>query len=230
MKNKAILKELSMVPPFCPKCGTLCYPDPEHQISCKAYRCQYHGPLHPILHQKLKNINAEFIALTGLTPIQPTAAISRNTENLGFQILEKKSKSFTGYFDWPSTEIYPTFHGSNIDPSVWPDQSPLNLMGYNVNSKENLSNERRQEILSFVYASPTLPYVKNESYMSEWGPANSRLRLKKIADNLATHGRNMRKKVYLTPLAKYDADLAYLKKKYYDDMFSGDWPSTQLQN
>ena len=229
-EREHVLKSISIVPPFCPECGALCFPKFEYQVNCPNFRCGYNGPLDPVLGEKLRHIDLKINTLSAGGSVQPILEDSNKGKYSKFQILDRKSKSFTGYFDWPSTEIYPTFHGSKVDASEWPDQSPLNLMGYNVNSKENLSAETRQEILSFVYASSTLPYVKSEGYMTEWGPASGVTRLKKIADNLATHGRNMRRKGYRKPLGKYDEDLAYLKKKYYDGMFAGDWPSTQPYN
>lgn len=229
-RKNVILSSLSKVPPFCPRCGQLCFPDPNYRVNCKNYRCGYVGPLDQKLDNKLKQIWVRNTDKNKIDSHKPNSKELTNKVTFEYQVLENNSKSFGGYFEWPTTETYPTFHGTIIDTSEWPNQSPLNLMGYNVNSKENLSSRSRQEILSFVYASSTLPYVKSKSYMMEWGPANTPARLKKIADNLATHGRKMRRNGYKNPLMKYDDDLAYLKKKYYDGMFIGEWPSTQPYN
>lgn len=226
-KNE-ILQKISNLPPFCPGCDQLCYTDHNYNVYCK--KCNYRGHLDTKLHKELKKIYAKITEHNKSETIEFISDVTEQYVSPNFQILDNNSRSFDGYFDWPTTEIHPTFHGKVVDTSEWPNQSPLNLMGYNVNSKENLSSQSRQEILSFVYASSTLPYVKSKSYMMEWGPANTPARLKKIADNLATHGRKMRRNGYKNPVMKYDDDLAYLKKKYYDGMFIGEWPSTQPYN
>ena len=132
------------------------------------------------------------------------------------------------YFDWPSTEATPSWVGlSNLDSSEWPKIGVLKRMGYSVASKGSISDRRRKEILDYVFQSERLPFVHSCDHMIEWGAAKSVARLKKIANSMASFGRNMRRKGMNNPLRKYDDDLAYLKETYYLPLNdSWNWPST----
>ena len=132
------------------------------------------------------------------------------------------------YFDWPSTEVNPSWFGiSNLDSSEWPKKGVLKRMGYSVASKGSISDRRRKEILDYVFQSERLPFVHSYEHMIEWGAAKSVARLKKIANSMASFGRNMRRKGMNNPLRKYDDDLAYLKETYYLPLNdSWNWPST----
>ena len=137
-------------------------------------------------------------------------------------------KSLDGYFEWPSTETNPSWFGSSIlDANGWPVESPLKLLGYNVNQKENLSAGKRFTILAFSFKSTRLPWVKDQRYMLEWGCASSSARLKRIANHLAAMGRRMRNKHFTEALNRYDTDLAFLKENFYKPMFKFSWPSTE---
>ena len=136
------------------------------------------------------------------------------------------------YFDWPSTEVTPSWFGlSNLDSSEWAKIGVLKRMGYAVGSKDGISDHgRRCELLDFIFLSSKLPFVHSYEHMRDWGAASSSTRLKKMANSMATFGRNMRRKEYFTALEKYDKDLAYLKDRYYDPGFSGEswnWPNTK---
>ena len=148
-------------------------------------------------------------------------------EDSGDDYFSSFIKSLDGYFEWPSTETKPKWFGSTIlDTNGWPEESPLKLLGYNVNQKDNLSVDQRWNLLKFIFTSPRLPWVKDQQYMLEWGAAESAARLKRIANHLATMGRKMRRKEYEIALSRYDADLNLLKTEYYDPMFKFVWPST----
>ena len=150
---------------------------------------------------------------------------TEDTKNTYFSRLVE---SLDGYFEWPSTETSPRWFGSSIlDTNGWPEESPLKLLGYNVNQKDNLSTKQRFTILTFIFSSPRLPWVKNQQYMLEWGPASSSARLKRIANHLATMGRGMRRKNFTEALSRYDTDLDFLKEKIYNPMFKFAWPSTE---
>jgi hypothetical protein len=104
-------------------------------------------------------------------------------------------------------------------------------MGYAVGSKDGISDHgRRCELLDFIFLSSKLPFVHSYEHMLEWGAASSSTRLKKMANSMATFGRNMRRNGYFAALERYDKDLAYLKDRYYDPGFSGgswNWPNTE---
>jgi hypothetical protein len=137
-------------------------------------------------------------------------------------------KEIEEYFDWPSTEVNPSWFGmSNLDSSEWPKIGVLKRMGYSVASKGPITDSRRKEILDYIFQSERLPFVHSYEHMMEWGAAKSVARLKKIANSMASFGRNMRRKGMNNPLRKYDEDLAYLKETYYLPLNdSWNWPST----
>ena len=141
-------------------------------------------------------------------------------------------QEFEEYFDWPSTAVEPTWYGlSDLDSSEWPKTGVLKRMGYAVGSKDGIRDHgRRCELLDFIFLSSKLPFVHSYEHMLEWGAASSSTRLKKMANSMATFGRNMRRNEYTTALERYDKDLAYLKYRYYDPGFSGgswNWPNTE---
>ena len=140
-------------------------------------------------------------------------------------------QEFEEYFEWPSTKIEPIWYGlSDLDSSEWPKIGVLKRMGYAVGAQDGIrDNKRRCEILDYIFLSSKLPFVHSYEHMRDWGPAESSARLKKMANAMASFGRNMRRKRYLTALERYDHDLAYLKDKYYDPRFregSWNWPTT----
>ena len=128
------------------------------------------------------------------------------------------------YFDWPSTDVEPTWHGvSELDTSEWPRIGVLKSLGYHVSEKNSLLTEDRCKIIDYVFSNSKLPFVKSYAHMLGWGPASSSLRLKKLANSLAAFGRNMNLQGNKSPLSKYNEDLDYLKEKYYKSMFPNDW-------
>lgn len=150
----------------------------------------------------------------------------------GFNARFGHGQEFEEYFDWPSTAVEPTWYGlSDLDSSKWPEIGVLKRMGYAVGSKDGISDHgRRCELLDFIFLSSKLPFVHSYEHMLEWGAASSSTRLKKMANSMATFGRNMRRNGYFAALERYDKDLAYLKDRYYDPGFSGgswNWPNTE---
>lgn len=94
----------------------------------------------------------------------------------------------------------------------------LKFMGYSVGRKAALSADRRRAILQYVFTG-RLPPVNDALYMQEWARPRSNRRLRKIANSLATFARNARRKKsssWNRAIANWEADLAYLKRRYYD--------------
>ena len=89
-------------------------------------------------------------------------------------------KEIEEYFDWPSTEVKPSWFGiSNLDSSQWPKIGVLKRMGYSVASKGSITDGRRKKILDYIFQSERLPFVHSYEHMIEWGAAKSVARLKK---------------------------------------------------
>ena len=144
--------------------------------------------------------------------------------NLQIELDSMFGNEIEEYFEWPSTDAEPSWYGlTNLDSSEWPKIGVLKRMGYSVGARESLTERKRSEILDYIFQSSRLPFVHSYEHMVEWGPAKSTARLKKMANSIASFGRNMRRQNYYQALIKYDLDLDYLKKTYYDPFFDGDW-------
>lgn len=105
----------------------------------------------------------------------------------------------------------------------------LSYMGYHVGKAATLTSERRHRILDYVLLG-ALPQVNDPQYMRTWGRPKTAARLRKLANAVATFARNARrkrKKNMGQAIAEWEADLAYLKKRYYDRRRRDwKWPAT----
>ena len=202
----------SSLQPFCPKCGTLSYPNPSYEIKCTNYKCGYSGPICEVKNRIKPNFVSRSMQFT----------IDKDE----FLTIESRIKNMDGYFEWPSTQLNPSFTNRSCT-SVFDrvEKSPMMLVGYNVNQEENLTEKERRKLLRYCFKSSILPWTGTEEYMMNWGPANSAARLKRMSNHMARMGREMRRRGHKKALRKYDDDLSYLKKKYYEPMFEFRWPS-----
>jgi len=206
---------------FCPDCGAVLDSKKCFAAWCNIEKIIELAPVKKTQRQddnmqNSANMNDNLGLIFGLF----SAKEIRNFEKIIFQQV--------GYFEWPTTDISPRWDGRAILSSDgWPNASPLKILGYNVSQKENLSQKKRQQILEFTFASSRLPWVDDQDYMMKWGAAESPARLKRMADHLATMGRNQSLKKHLKALKKYDDDLEFLKIRFYDPMaFEFGWPNT----
>jgi hypothetical protein len=105
----------------------------------------------------------------------------------------------------------------------------LSFMGYQVGRVSSLTPLRRRKILDYVYRG-VLPSVNDRHYMNEWGEPKASRRLRKLANTLAALARNARRrrsKSWHQAIADWEADLAYLKDRYYDRRRRDwHWPKT----
>lgn len=93
----------------------------------------------------------------------------------------------------------------------------LSYMGYRVGKVSTLTSERRRKILEYVFLGE-LPQVNDRQYMRTWGKPRTAARLRKLANAVAAFARNARKKRKKNmgqAIAEWEADLAYLKKRFY---------------
>ncbi|MCS3616301.1 hypothetical protein [Salinibacter ruber] len=130
---------------------------------------------------------------------------------------------------WPGTEPIP-YHGNSEGDIVRPDTSPLGHLGYSVgHSGENRARRREALRKGFKMEKTSLPGEYSTRYIEKWGPAESGARLKRIADHIATHCRNNKNNPadYDLAIEQWEADLGWLKKKYYSPLTYGfTWPET----
>lgn len=130
------------------------------------------------------------------------------------------------YFPWPTTDA-PGGAGGIDENTFQNEQGLLGFMGYRVGIS-GLGASRRQGLLDFVYTND-LPSVNSRAYMDEWGTPRSGVRLKKMADAIATFARNFkrgRSEKYTVAISEWEADLGYLRMTYYVGRYDFLWPMT----
>jgi len=127
-------------------------------------------------------------------------------------------------FPWPETAFEdgpPATIGEGFDGED--ASSPLYKMGYSVAQQVALSPARRHELLDETYAEKSLPWCISDEYMDDWGEANSRKRLRRIAWHL--HLMRKRFKRHPEAVARWESDLDWLKRTYYKPIHRFRWPS-----
>ena len=130
--------------------------------------------------------------------------------------------------EWPAEAEHGALQALNSE-SFFHATGMLKFMGYGVGRKAALSADRRRAILAYVFMG-RLPPVNDSHYMQEWGRPKSNRRLRKLANSLAAFARNARRKKSSSwnhAIANWEADLAHLKKRYYDRRLRDwKWPET----
>lgn len=132
-------------------------------------------------------------------------------------------------FPWPSTIVEFSGAGSPLDLDR-PETGWLGHLGYSVRSGGPGERARRAILVDALTAS--LPRRSfSEAYVLEWGRPGSRDRLRKLANTLAALCRNARRRSadMDDPIARWEADLAWLKVQYYDKRHRFPWPRTVHQ-
>ena len=127
-------------------------------------------------------------------------------------------------FPWPETEFEdgaPATIGEGFDGED--ASSPLYKMGYSVAQQVALGMLKRHEILEQTYSEDNLPWCISDEYMSDWGVANSRKRLRRIAWHLHLMTKRFRR--HEEAVAKWASDLAWLKRTFYKPVHRFSWPS-----
>jgi hypothetical protein len=131
---------------------------------------------------------------------------------------------FNQEFPWPETAFEdgpPATIGEGFDSED--ASSPLYKIGYSVAQQVALSPSRRHELLEEAYAEERLPWCISDEYMEDWGDANSRKRLRRIAWHL--HLMTKRFKRHEEAVARWESDLDWLKRTYYKPIQRFRWPS-----
>ncbi len=144
-----------------------------------------------------------------------------------YYIQEKKNESF---FVWPQTCISPSTN--KITDADWNHFGVLHYMGYTVGKKSLLSPDERKNILSQIYLDELKlpPQSEFSLVVAQWGEPRESLRLKKMANTIASLARNKKRENierFTNAIAEWEEDLAWLKVKYYDGVYDQEfqWPS-----
>lgn len=140
----------------------------------------------------------------------------------------------TGWFEWPSTVAH---IGADIDAIKIssPKDGIFSFLGYRVGKANGAPDDDRKDILDWMFHN-ALPRVNSASYMEEFGKPESPMRLKKMANVLASLARNYSRNMqgnlqdYSVAISHYIMDLDYLYEEYYVKKFGFDkkpefpWP------
>jgi hypothetical protein len=129
------------------------------------------------------------------------------------------------HFDWPSTDAPGGTGGLNADG--WHGLGMLGFLGYRVGITNGVVEPSRRHILETVFAEP-LPPLNGLAYWREWGEPATATRLQKMAETLASHVRNAKRKQNVdmdTAIADWERDLRFLFTTYYVGHFRFGWPT-----
>lgn len=128
------------------------------------------------------------------------------------------------YFAWPTTGI--SGGVGDFGKVDWQPIGMLAYLGYHVGVNSDLKEGQRQKLLAHVYGM-RLPPINDLTYMLAWDLPRSAKRLLKLADTLAALVRNAKRRQNTklhAAISHWEADLAYLKKAFYDGRFDFRWP------
>jgi hypothetical protein len=107
------------------------------------------------------------------------------------------------------------------------DEGVLKMPGYTT-GLQGLGETKRRDLLEDLYLERQ-PLLRGHPQEAQWGYPGSAARLQKLANTIASHARNpkRRKKPPLAAVADWEDDLLYLKRAHYDGRFAFQWPSTE---
>jgi hypothetical protein len=150
----------------------------------------------------------------------------RRAHELNEKIFTRLAHLQRRQFTWPTTI-------ANVGAQDFPgnifkhEEGMLRHYGYKVGI-QGLDESERLKILDSIFLYPLIPMDDSE-YVNEWGEPNTARRLQKLAESIAAFTRNAKRRnesSFSKAIQDWEADLAYLKKAYYDNCFSFTWPRT----
>lgn len=103
----------------------------------------------------------------------------------------------------------------------------LKHCGYKVGAS-GLPESQRRQILDSIFLH-SLSFIDDITYLSEWGEPNTDQRLKKLVESIVAFTRNAKRRngnSFSKAIQDWEADLAYLKRTYYDERYYFQWPRT----
>lgn len=132
------------------------------------------------------------------------------------------------YFKWPTTDA--PGGGSGLSTQGWPTDGLLTFLGYHVGRTNGLEPSLRRSILVQIFQS-SLPPFHSPDYMAQWAQPRSAMRLKKLADSIASFARNCKRRhnpLLDEAVSDWENDLGFLFDEFYVGYFHFAWPSTLL--
>jgi hypothetical protein len=132
-------------------------------------------------------------------------------------------------FEWPSLETFENLNKEKIRicTSGFEDESPLadSSINYHVGESGIRNPNMRHRKLEKAFSQPLRSTSRNEDYIRQWGPPNSRRRLWRMANHLSwcvsfLGSRNSME----TSVDDWLVDLEWLKERYYSRFMRFRWP------
>jgi hypothetical protein len=111
--------------------------------------------------------------------------------------------------------------GLNRGLNQHPDQGMLSFLGYHVGGKNAPNDYKRPAIIKGVFRARFLPLIGSAEYLSQWGSAQSKERLRKLTWCLEGFIRNAepQRRDMRNSIARWDTDLRFLKETFEADRF-----------
>lgn len=127
------------------------------------------------------------------------------------------------HFNWP---VIRTTSG-NGDVGIYDyAEGILTVLGYHVGKSGEQSASRRQALLARIFEGQ-LPLINGPDYMKGWGGPGTPVRLKKMADSIASLASSARSRShadYTKAVEHWREDLGFLHRRYYVGRFAFGWP------
>lgn len=166
------------------------------------------------------------------TPTKPTtqyeATLDGSTGSAGILPAAARRAQELDYFPWPNTAALSG--KGNLPTAVFTTKEGLlSYCGYKVGAN-GLPLDPRRKILDAIFLAQ-LPPIDDPAYCAQWGEPRSAKRLQKLAETMAAFVRNAKRRDAARmekSIREWETDLAYLKRRYYDNRFSFPWPPTVI--
>jgi len=152
-------------------------------------------------------------------------AAQRAIEKIDVEWSRRVASHEEKWFQWPTTDA--KGGGGRLFLDGVPEEGLLAFMGYRVGVTKGEPTPFRQGILDRVFLG-TLPPVVDPAYTASWGPAGSAMRLKRIADSLASFAKAAKRRgweIHMEAIREWEGDLDYLRERYYVGRFRFAWPT-----
>ena len=129
-------------------------------------------------------------------------------------------------FEWPFITWRPLQTAGQFAEKKFAEESPVHKLGYVVGKVAGLPDKARRRVLADAFTGK-LPKVHSAEYMATWGTPGSRIRLRRMANHLATFARLWQNEPsFDTAVAHWEMDLARLHDEFYEPWMRFRWPET----
>ena len=129
-------------------------------------------------------------------------------------------------FEWPFITWRPLQTIGQFAGKKFADESPVHKLGYVVGKVAGLPEKARRRVLADAYTGK-LPKVHSAEYMATWGTPGSRIRLRRMANHLATFARLWQNEPnFDTAVDHWRSDLDWLHGEFYEPWMRFRWPES----